>query len=232
MTDAEKWVRENSEAKGSAWWFMLTLAARAEGCIALSTAEQLIEGAKISRRELYRVLLAQCQSGELERVSKQRDPKPLRAFHFAKMNCAKDERLRHPLCPCKQSTVPDLRKRMAHGLTSMRKGLGTDFPQEMLKAFYGVQLPLLPEIHEAAYRAYRGEEPPRWRTATSVGDDLLFRPVPVETRHIQPPAKQLAFEDVIAEQKRQKLQEWVREHAEVKPEAPRSNVVVFQRRTA
>ncbi len=109
MTVAERWVRENSKAAGSAWSLMLALSARAQGCVVVASAEQMITDARISRRELYRALLAQEELGEIERLSKVGSNKQLRAFHFPKFSCANTLAGSHPLCPRKQSPVPDLR---------------------------------------------------------------------------------------------------------------------------
>ena len=175
MTEAEMWVKENSQAKGAAWWFMLALAARAEGCVAISTAEQMVHEARISHRELYRVLSAQCQSGEIERLSEPRDPKPVRAFHFAKMNCANSWPVwgfQHQLCPCKQSTVPDLRKRTPYEWELVQRVAQNHFPQAVLQA--DLQLPLLPEIRKGMCRS--GGQEPLWPLASTWQSESIFGP--------------------------------------------------------
>jgi hypothetical protein len=130
MTDAERWVREHSQAKGSAWSVMLALAALADRCVAACTADQLESGARISRRELYRALLAQEELDEIERLSKVGSNKQLRAFHFARISCASTWGVSHPLCPRKQSPVPDLRIRNGSCAKKMLPFTRTSFSQE------------------------------------------------------------------------------------------------------
>ncbi len=251
MTGAEMWVRENSQAKGSAWWLMLALAERAQGCVAISTAEELVEAARISHRELYRALLAQCQLGEIERLSQPRDPKPVRAFHFAKMNCVSTWRsgsFQHPLCPCKQSTVPDLRKKTTQDLELSERSAGNYFPQDVLRVSAGIQLLLLPEIHEAKLRAFHAEEP-LWQPASTPQSDMYFL---AECRALagigqpqqtgMPRAEQRTFDWDVSKaiSEKARLEKWARELGVRSTDDPKvkrekalpENVIVFQRRTA
>jgi hypothetical protein len=116
MNPVMEWVWQHSRTRGSEKTVLMTLAARAEGCVATCTAEYLIENAGVSRRQLFRCLaMAQEELREIERLSQVGSNKRLRAFHFAKLSCAMVGEILNPLCPRKHShltaPVPDPRRR-------------------------------------------------------------------------------------------------------------------------
>lgn len=210
MNEAERWVRENSTARGSSWSLILALAIQAKGCVAISTTEWLIAEARISRRELFRSLFELCQAGELQKLTKERDPKRLRAFHFAKMNCARLSGLHHPLCPRKQSTVPDLR-------------MGNGYCAKALLPFPQTEWKLAPNWLDEWEDHHRFDE---LRLLSLIDSKKLST------------AEQKPFDWHRAEAIWQKarLEEWLKNHPEVpakpKEDAMPKNVIVMRRKTA
>jgi hypothetical protein len=77
-----EWVRECSEARGTARALLWALAERAEGCVARCTAEEAIREGRLSRAELYKTLWRLSHLREVERMLKRGDKSRVRTFHL------------------------------------------------------------------------------------------------------------------------------------------------------
>ena len=252
MTDAEKWVRENSRARGSAWSVMLALGEMADRCVAVCTADQVERSALISRRELYRALLAQEEIGEIKRLSKVGSNKQVRAFHFSKLSCASLREFPNPLCPRKLSRlsapVPDLRIGNGSCAKTMLPFPTTRASQDECEECQGTGWRRIARLdgeagevvircrHEIAAIVGR-----RWGIAPDSRDDLVSYVLPAEGPRALP-ATQDSFDWDRAQVVLQKasLEQWVSDNGVFTPDGPEakreglppSNVIFFQRRSA
>jgi hypothetical protein len=252
MTDAEKWVRENSKARGSAWSVMLALGELADRCVAVCTADQVERSARISRRELYRALLAQEEMGEIKRLSKVGSNKQLRAFHFSKLSCANLREFPNPLCPRKLSRlsapVPDLRIGNGSCAKTMLPFPTTRTSQEECEECQGSGWRRIArpdgEAGEVAIRcrheitAIVGR---RWGIAPDSRDDLVRYVLPPEAPRALPTTQDsFDWDRAQAVLQKARLEQWANDNGvhtadgpEVKREgSPPSNVICFQRKSA
>ena len=109
--EAVQWVEEESRARGTEWTLLWAMAKRAMGCIAQMTADQAIKEGRLSRSELYRALRRLESLGELERLSQNGERKRVRVFHLRGIHLSQGFAVFSPVCPRKQTPIPDLKDR-------------------------------------------------------------------------------------------------------------------------
>lgn len=236
-SELEEWVLRNFRGRPSEKAILLAAAdaTPANDCVVSIKLLDLIVRSNVSAREFYRCIPTLDEERWLRRMSPWRSSTPVRSFHHERFcdysaKLAEYESSPSPLCPRKQSTVPDLRNSLPAWqsekfLPFERQGFG----QEKCEECKGQGDRWIPRpdglpgkvrvlcAHRIAAIAGWWKRAGNWqldRWEEEQRSDELRALLAKETE--VPAAEQVSFDWVRANVRSQKarLEEWLREHPE------------------